>query len=80
MYLNDVEEGGETRFDDLGDSRDLVVTPKLGRVVIWPSVKDEDPFLRDPRTFHEALPVTKGIKFGANAWFHLMSTQEDCFD
>ena len=24
----------------------------------------------DPRTFHEALPVTKGIKYAANYWLH----------
>jgi len=66
LYLNDVEEGGGTNFPRL----DLTVTPKLGRVVLWPSVLDDDPHSRDDQTHHQALPVTKGIKYGANAWFH----------
>merc|ERR1712130_5188 len=48
MYLSDVEEGGATNF------------PKLGRVVFWPSVLDEDPTSIDTRTYHEAQPVIKG--------------------
>ena len=45
--------------------------PKRGRVLIWPSVKDADPSLKDSRTDHQALPVEAGIKYGANAWLHL---------
>lgn len=44
---------------------------KRGRVLLWPSVKDENPDEKDPRTDHQALPVIKGIKYGANAWLHL---------
>jgi len=67
LYLNDVEEGGGTRFSELN----LTVTPKRGRAVIWPSVMDEHPDHLDNLTWHEALPVIKGEKFGANAWVHL---------
>lgn len=67
LYLNDVEEGGGTHFSRLG----ITVMPKRGRAVIWPSVLDEDPTDWDERTHHEALPVTAGIKYGANAWIHL---------
>lgn len=67
LYLNDVEEGGGTEFPELG----LTVTPKRGRAVIWPSVLDEDPNQKDPRTIHTALPVIKGVKYGANAWVHM---------
>lgn len=67
LYLNNVEEGGETRFDDL----DLKVAPKVGRALIWPSVTDEDPHAKDEMAHHEALPVIKGVKYGANAWLHL---------
>lgn len=66
MYLNDVAEGGGTNFPKL----DKTVTPKRGRAVMWPSVLEDDPNTVDPRTNHQALPVTKGIKFGANAWIH----------
>jgi prolyl 4-hydroxylase len=66
LYLNDVEEGGGTDFPGLG----ITVQPKRGRALIWPSVLDEAPDEKDPRTEHQALPVIKGIKYGANAWIH----------
>ena len=66
MYLSDVEEGGGTDFPKLGKT----VTPKRGRAVLWPSVLDSDPNEVDVRTNHQALPVVKGVKFGANAWIH----------
>jgi len=66
MYLNDVEEGGGTQFPKLG----MTVTPKKGRAVLWPSVYDAHPHVMDPRADHTALPVKKGVKYGANAWIH----------
>ena len=67
LYLNDVEEGGGTNFDKLN----ITVMPKRGRALLWPSVKNSDPNMKDDRTTHQALPVEKGIKYGANAWFHM---------
>lgn len=66
LYLSNVEEGGGTRFDKL----DLTVMPKLGRILIWPSVLDESPHDKDFRTTHTALPVEEGVKYGANSWYH----------
>ena len=66
LYLNEVEEGGGTDFPELG----ITVQPKQGRVLIWPSVKDGNPDEKDPLTRHQALPVLKGVKYGANAWVH----------
>jgi len=66
LYLNDVEEGGGTHFPLL----DITIQPKKGNAVIWPSVLDDKPEMKDPRTDHEALPVINGIKYGANAWLH----------
>jgi prolyl 4-hydroxylase len=67
LYLSDVEKGGGTQFGKL----DLRVMPKKGRVLIWPSVLDEDFMEMDERTHHEALPVEEGLKFAANSWLHL---------
>jgi prolyl 4-hydroxylase len=64
LYLNDVEAGGATHFTDL----DIAVYPKKGRVLLWPSVLDQDPNGQDYRTHHQAMPVEAGIKYGANAW------------
>jgi prolyl 4-hydroxylase len=66
LYLNDVEAGGGTNFPFL----DITVMPKKGRALLWPSVLDSDPNAKDYRTEHQALPVEKGIKYGANAWLH----------
>jgi prolyl 4-hydroxylase len=67
LYLSDVEEGGETDFPTLGIS----VKPEKGKAVLWPSTFDSDPSKVDPRTKHQAKPVIKGRKFGANSWIHL---------
>jgi prolyl 4-hydroxylase len=63
LYLNDVEAGGGTNFNQLG----ITVTPRRGRAVLWPSVLNDKPSQQDGRTTHQALPVEKGIKYGANA-------------
>jgi prolyl 4-hydroxylase len=63
IYLNDVEEGGGTQFPVLN----LTVTPRRGRAVLWPSVLNEDPNKKDPRTVHEAMPVIRGEKYGGKS-------------
>ena len=44
--------------------------PKAGKAVFWPATLDAEPFTSDDRTHHEALPVTKGVKYAANFWIH----------
>jgi hypothetical protein len=68
VYLSDVEAGGGTKFNDLG----LVVTPKRGRAVLWPSVLSKDLLTGEPRTHHEALPVERGVKY---ACVHRITTR-----
>jgi len=72
LYLNDVEEGGATRFTNLN----LTVTAKRGRALLWPSVLDDRPDEIDGRTYHEAMPVLAGKKYGANAWMHQRDFKE----
>jgi prolyl 4-hydroxylase len=67
LYLSDVEAGGGTDFPDLN----ITVMPKRGRAVLWPSVYDSNPMLKDGRTKHQALPVEAGTKFAANGWIHM---------
>ena len=71
MYLNEDNEGGETRFPQLNIS----VRPKRGRALLWPSVLDHDPNARDDRTEHEAVAVREGTKFAANYWLHMYDFQ-----
>ncbi len=83
LYLNNVEEGGATRLTDLtGDDGGIFldIQPKKGMALVWPSALDIDPMKIDDRTFHEALAVTKGRKYGANAWFHLRKFKDDLCD
>eukprot|EP00546_Thalassionema_frauenfeldii_P018556 CAMPEP_0178907042 /NCGR_PEP_ID=MMETSP0786-20121207/7150_1 /TAXON_ID=186022 /ORGANISM="Thalassionema frauenfeldii, Strain CCMP 1798" /LENGTH=352 /DNA_ID=CAMNT_0020578795 /DNA_START=194 /DNA_END=1252 /DNA_ORIENTATION=- len=71
LYLNSVEEGGGTNFPGLN----ITVKPEKGKAVIWPSVLNEDPNKEDNRTNHQALPVVKGRKYGANVWQHQRDTR-----
>ena len=41
-----------------------------GSAVLWPSVRDTDPDLDEPMTYHEGLPPDTGIKYAANVWVH----------
>jgi hypothetical protein len=40
------------------------------QAVLWPSVLNEDPWKKDTRTSHAALPVIKRVKYAANHWIH----------
>ena len=62
-YMNDVPEGGGTRFTSLPGGP-VTFQPQRGKAILWPSVLADDPHTKDERTDHEALPVTKGEKFG----------------
>mmetsp|Transcript_598 Transcript_598/g.1325 ORF Transcript_598/g.1325 Transcript_598/m.1325 type:complete len:126 (+) Transcript_598:634-1011(+) len=70
LYLNDVESGGGTKFNHLG----FTVEPKKGMALAWPSLTDDLEEM-DDWTWHEALPVLKGNKYGANTWIHLRDYQ-----
>lgn len=67
IYVGDGYTGGETAFPRLN----LTVGAKKGRAAIWTSILDSDPYQRDDRTDHEALPVESGVKFGVNYWIHM---------
>lgn len=59
VYLNDVEEGGETYFNHF----DVSVEPKEGRMVMFPSC-----FLYA----HEARTPVDGDKFALATWFRVI--------
>ena len=62
MYLNDVEQGGETYFPHLK----LTVTPKKGMAVYFEYFYD-DPLLND-LTLHGGAPIEVGEKWVATQW------------
>ena len=61
IYLNDVEEGGVTHFTDL----DISVSPKKGRVLIFP------PFYLYN---HSGEPPVSNPKYIIVAWIHFVGT------
>ena len=72
VYLNDVEEGGETKFFHLDlKSKSISVKPKRGRAIFWPNTFNDAPFEKDERTAHEALKVLKGEKYILQTWFYM---------
>ena len=56
LYLNDVEEGGETYFDHF----DVAISPIAGRLVLFPATAPYS---------HEARPPVSGNKYVLVTWF-----------
>lgn len=69
IYLNTVEDGGETVFPQLGDA----FKPKTGTAVIWNSLNPDGS--TNANTLHHAMPVKKGYKAIITKWFRSRSNQ-----
>jgi prolyl 4-hydroxylase len=63
IYLNDVEEGGETDFKDLGIS----FKPKKRMAVVWRDSYGTGK--ENPASIHAGMPVIKGEKMIITKWF-----------
>ena len=63
LYLNDVEEGGETYFKHLK----LKVKPKQGMAIFWNNLYKNG--IPNPKTLHEACPPISGDKYVITKWF-----------
>ena len=62
-FLNTVEEGGHTQFDELG----LQIEPKPGVLMIWNNaLPNGDP---NPDTLHAGTPVIAGTKYVLTKWY-----------
>lgn len=62
-YLNDVEEGGETAFTELG----IAVKPRRGALLIWNNnLPDGTP---NESTMHAGAPVIRGVKYILTKWY-----------
>jgi prolyl 4-hydroxylase len=66
IYLHEPDGGGETHFPQLN----LTIQPKKGSALFWTNVQDANLRRPDPRTQHEAMPPTEGLKYSANLWIH----------
>ena len=63
VYLNDVEEGGETYFKHLK----LKIKPTAGKAVIWNNLYSSG--IPNPKTLHEALAPVSGDKYVITKWW-----------
>ena len=63
IYLNDVEEGGGTRFRRL----EKTIMPEKGKAVIWNNLKADGSV--NPYTIHHGMKVRKGSKYIITKWF-----------
>lgn len=71
VYLNDVEQGGETRFKRV----DAEYKPTVGKAVIWNSLNPDG--TPNPHSLHQAKPVEKGFKAVVTKWFRTTCPQAD---
>ena len=63
LYLNDVKEGGETNFPQLG----IKLKPKAGTLIAWNNLNKDGS--TNTYTEHEALPPTSGKKYILTKWW-----------
>lgn len=63
MYLNLVEEGGETHFTRAG----FMVPPRPGTLLVWNNMLPDG--APNPDTLHAARPVGRGVKYVLTKWY-----------
>lgn len=66
MYLNDVNDGGETEFY----YQQLKIKPEVGKILIWPS---------DWTHTHRGIPSPSKVKYIATGWFNYRMLHESNF-
>ncbi|MDE2595947.1 MAG: 2OG-Fe(II) oxygenase [Sphingomonadales bacterium] len=63
IYLNDVADGGQTNFVNLG----VTVPPQRGALLTWNNARPDG--LINVNTLHAALPVVQGVKHVITKWY-----------
>ena len=63
LYLNQPEDGGATRFKDIGKT----IQPETGKLLAWNNLlPDGSP---NPATLHQGMKVRRGTKYIITKWF-----------
>lgn len=65
-YLNEVDEGGDTRFELLN----INIKPKMGKLLVFKNVLQNSNKV-DRRSLHGGLPVIKGEKWIMTTWLEI---------
>lgn len=63
IYLNDVTEGGATRFKAIGKT----VQPERGKLLAWNNRRPDGSL--NPATLHHAMKVRHGLKYVITRWY-----------
>ncbi|WP_374283563.1 prolyl hydroxylase family protein [Novosphingobium sp.] len=63
IYLNDVEEGGETHFPNIG----VTIAPQQGALIVWNNACPDGSLNQD--TIHAGRPVVRGTKYIITKWY-----------
>lgn len=67
VYLNDLEDGGATRFKAIGKT----IQPETGKLLAWNNLlPDGRP---NPATMHQGMKVRRGTKYILTKWFRQRS-------
>jgi prolyl 4-hydroxylase len=64
IYLNNVEKGGETKFESI--LREFI--PREGTALAWNNL-DANGTTPNPWSLHAAMPIVKGTKYVLTKWF-----------
>jgi len=64
VYLNDVEDGGETEFPELNKT----FRPAIGSAIFFTNLLPHSDVQHDPLSRHGARGVRRGIKWVCNQW------------
>jgi len=84
LYLNDVEEGGETEFPYANGGEGVVVEPKVGRGLFFHNVKEGDFPITDEGIYglrteegkaHRGRRVGGGRKYILTLWMHAVDVK-----
>ena len=62
-FLNEVEEGGETHFTEVG----IKIDPKPGVLLVWNNALPDGSPNED--TMHAGTPVIRGVKYVITKWY-----------
>lgn len=63
IYLNDVEDGGATRFKTIGKT----IQPEAGKLVAWNNLLGDG--RPNPATLHQGMKVRRGVKYILTRWY-----------
>ncbi|WP_300973234.1 2OG-Fe(II) oxygenase [Sphingomonas sp. LHG3406-1] len=63
VYLNDVEDGGATRFKAIGKT----IQPEAGKLLAWNNLLDDG--RPNPATIHQGMKVRRGTKYILTRWY-----------